>query len=863
MNQRILLSLLAAILLSNISLRAEPIKLTVHPAGANAVEITFGPVLTNLYYEVLARTNGPDGHWIQFGGRFSLNNTRISMVVNLGAIPGLSLETLPDWTLAAGRWDDPDGDELPPLYKELVLRSDPYSPGDPYGNPAGDGWINLQKLQNNMDPYTSSFPPSPQFDVKFYDSKTNGRYANAMLTWEIQNGPTPDYFIVEKARRYQQRVTNVFRPMPVSPNGYYHYIRPTGPTNHGQIWRTNRLFRPPANYPVNALTNRPFNSRFPNGFPGGFFGYTNITGPFVEVARMPGRPGLKTYHYVDANIDIFLPPLYRLQTHHTPPMRARLNGVGASPIRNTLISASAFSTASGFDVTVTNPIPYATYLLLVRDRNDPQWRASGYFQSGTNRDPVRLRADKKGMLSEGQRPLAMPKSHFLPEVVDPEFIAGWGEDSDGDGLPDIYEVLVTHTAPDKADTGNTGILDGFKQMTSDGWNNLEKFRCRANPLIPASLPRTLELTKPTATQIFQAFAPKTDLPCEVEFEIKTNSAIGFQPLENAPGMLSKILDYHDPARPRDFDLRISWAFIEPSFRTYDLPFPERGPAWYGVVEPLIEKINLKIIEALKTHLETNPPLSWSQATNQIAEIVKSYRRGGTDKGLIMVELTLLSDNVAQDFYGRVIDQNGDPVPAATVSASPNLDAGRRSSQETQTDSQGCFQIVGLRGESLNIAVKKPGFTIEGHGVGIHNKNGPETSLSDRATLTMWKLKGAEPMIHNSENYKLKPDNRMYTIDLLSKKMVEGRDAAGDLVVQFQLPGHINNREHYPWSFTMSVLHGGLLQVTNDDYLNEAPQRGYNPIYSVNVASSDSKWRDYDEATFYVKARKGSIYGHIM
>jgi hypothetical protein len=80
------------------------------------------------------------------------------------------------------------------------------------------------------------------------------------------------------------------------------------------------------------------------------------------------------------------------------------------------------------------------------------------------------------MMHGGQSPIAMPEAHFLSDVVAPEFTAGWGEDSDGDGLPDIYEVLVTQTDPTSSDTGGTGILDGYKELTSDGWSNLEKFR---------------------------------------------------------------------------------------------------------------------------------------------------------------------------------------------------------------------------------------------------------------------------------------------------------------------------------------------------------------------------------------------------
>ena len=32
---------------------------------------------------------------------------------------------------------------------------------DPYSNPEGDGWNNLQKFQNNMDPFSSYPPPNP------------------------------------------------------------------------------------------------------------------------------------------------------------------------------------------------------------------------------------------------------------------------------------------------------------------------------------------------------------------------------------------------------------------------------------------------------------------------------------------------------------------------------------------------------------------------------------------------------------------------------------------------------------------------------------------------------------------------------
>ena len=247
-------------------------------------------------------------------------------------------------------------------------------------------------------------------------------------------------------------------------------------------------------------------------------------------------------------------PYANLPHYPEPPPFAELSEVTAAAIRKTILSVTTKQQTNGYELTVLRPIAHARYLLLVRDKNDQQWRASGYFVSGTNRNPVYLHADKKGMMTNAQSPIALPAVKFLPDVVQPEFTAGWGEDNDGDGLPDIYEVLVTHTQPDDADTGFTRIPDGYKIFSDDGWNNWNKFRYRENPFKKCEPPPAIVLKRPTASEMIKVQDQITDLPYDLQIEIRTNDAASFQPYSlSVDAYLAR--DQYNRARG---DVRISW-----------------------------------------------------------------------------------------------------------------------------------------------------------------------------------------------------------------------------------------------------------------------------------------------------------------
>jgi hypothetical protein len=107
------------------SASATPIRLIVQPKGSNQVELAFSPITPDVMYNILVRSNGPDGHWMRFQNLFLLGNTNKTLTVTcvLDNSKGPTIQTLTNWTFVAGSWEDSDQDELPDLYEELVSRT--------------------------------------------------------------------------------------------------------------------------------------------------------------------------------------------------------------------------------------------------------------------------------------------------------------------------------------------------------------------------------------------------------------------------------------------------------------------------------------------------------------------------------------------------------------------------------------------------------------------------------------------------------------------------------------------------------------------------------------------------------------------
>jgi hypothetical protein len=208
----------------------------------------------------------------------------------------------------------------------------------------------------------------------------------------------------------------------------------------------------------------------------------------------------------------------------------------------------------------------------------------------------------------------------------------------------------------------------------------------------------------------------------------------------------------------------------------------------------------------------------------------------------------------QDDYGRVVDQDGNPVSGADVKGSVLLNTSFATSSTevhlTTTDANGVFEFVGLKGVNLGIAITKDGYL--GSPSGFRKpKGGDQSTPNDRETFVLWKLQGAEAAVHRQVFAKIASDNTPVAVDFTSGQI---GTKSGDMVVRFSRspPGNVPGAQ-YDWVMTLSIPNGGLTEI-RDPYPYKAPESGY--IETVSIKPAPNVRNNAFVKRFYYKTASG-------
>lgn len=220
-----------------------------------------------------------------------------------------------------------------------------------------------------------------------------------------------------------------------------------------------------------------------------------------------------------------------------------------------------------------------------------------------------------------------------------------------------------------------------------------------------------------------------------------------------------------------------------------------------------------------------------------------------------------------EFYGKVIDQDGKPLPGVDVIGGTGSTTGFMQ-QETRTytittNEEGLFSFSGFRGDALIVDLKKPGYNFKSDRVRFHyspidpegKRFNPERK--NPVLFQIWKSLGAEPMIHYyGRSVRVPADGTVVRVDLAKGRKVE---SDGDLLVSAKWgPREGPEDMAFDWSVKIEGVEGGLIEGDGSMQFI-APADGYQP--SLDYSFFNDKEGRFTKA-YYIRTQGGRNYGRV-
>ncbi len=211
--------------------------------------------------------------------------------------------------------------------------------------------------------------------------------------------------------------------------------------------------------------------------------------------------------------------------------------------------------------------------------------------------------------------------------------------------------------------------------------------------------------------------------------------------------------------------------------------------------------------------------------------------------------------MAIEFYGKVIDENEQPIAGANVELSwTDLSAAGGGQRAMASDANGAFSLTGIQGKSLSVVVTKEGFEFSR----TQNRFGFEyASFGDEqyyepvrnnpALFHLRKKGNAEPLQYREEEIKIS----------VGHPIMIPIDGATRLQITLQSNEHPKRGK---WEAEVVVQNGGIVPAA-EEFNVEAPIAGYQPSMTIGAQTpKPPAWRLYQGGSFYLKL--GENYGRL-
>jgi hypothetical protein len=220
-----------------------------------------------------------------------------------------------------------------------------------------------------------------------------------------------------------------------------------------------------------------------------------------------------------------------------------------------------------------------------------------------------------------------------------------------------------------------------------------------------------------------------------------------------------------------------------------------------------------------------------------------------------------------NFYGKVIDENSNPVEDASIHfqwVEEPTEAGNRHA-DVLSDVEGLFSLTGQRGLDLGVFVGKQGYYSsrrDGNSFNYGPLRGPSFP-ADPLNPVIFHLKKKEQgvvLITSKHGMQLKVDvdvprnNVPVWVDFFQKQA----GATGQLEISQTKPPWQTATN---WSYSLSIPDGGLIE-NQDEYQFVAPITGYQPMVEYDFSKEETNWTTQVTKQFYIAFGEPRKYGWL-
>jgi len=212
-------------------------------------------------------------------------------------------------------------------------------------------------------------------------------------------------------------------------------------------------------------------------------------------------------------------------------------------------------------------------------------------------------------------------------------------------------------------------------------------------------------------------------------------------------------------------------------------------------------------------------------------------------------------NAPITFFGKVVDQNGDPVPFARA-AYGLLDKFNESGSNGRVDADvnGFFTIQGVKGAAIGVNVSKSGYyqihkvsdQYFSYGSGGDSMSKSPPLRDNPAVFVLQKMGETEPLVRIEKSARLAKSGTPTVLDLASGSI----NSAGDLQIEAWTDEPEGGRK-FDWRCRVTVPNGGLVERKNQfDF--EAPEDGYVKTVEITMRRDAEQWVSQQQRDFFVK-----------